>query len=474
MAQGAQARDVPQATLSWHACDGHFRCARLPVPLNYAQPNGTQIHLAVIELPSTSAHPVADLVMNPGGPGGSGVQFLEQTSFPKALRAKFNLVSFDPRGVGESDPVRCVNAAGLRKLIAMNPAPTTKAQVSQVVAATKAFVAACKANTSRALLQHVSTSATANDLDRLRAALGERKLTYLGFSYGTFLGELYASRFPTHVRAMVLDGVVDPALSTTTSDLQQAQGFETDLADFFAWCPTNATCHRELPQGARTAYDALFGRLVRGQDIVALLRPRFGGTQEVTIGVAEVALAGALYSKQTWPDLARALAQGLQGNGGLLAALAYSYEGLQPNGSFSNEVAANVAISCVDRPSPTKLSTYERLSDQMAKAAPDFGAAEAWGSLTCAYWPVAPQGKVGPLHAKGAPTILLVGSTGDPATPYRWAQAVAHQLDHSVLLTRRGPGHTGFFFSTCIQRYVERYLTNLSLPPAHTTCATNH
>lgn len=476
LAGGARAAAAPpRATLAWHPCDKTFRCATLRVPLSYARPRGTTIGIAVVELPATGAHPQGDVVFNPGGPGASGVDFLEQeaTSFPAALRHTFNLVSFDPRGVDRSAPVRCVDAAGIRRLVAVDPAPANPAAVRQVVAATKAFDAACAAHTPRQLLENVGTRVTVDDLDRLRAALGEAKLDYVGFSYGTYVGELYAQAFPGHVRAMVLDGVVDPALDTAASELVQAKGFEADLHDFFAWCPTNATCRSELAGNAKAAYDDLFGRLARGATLTALLKPLYGGTQQVTLGVAETALAGSLYAKTSWPYLAQAIDAGLRGNGGPLAAIAYSYEGLQQDGTYTNLVAANTAVNCVDRPSPTSLATYERLSRELAKAAPDFGAGEAWSSLVCAYWPVAPQGTVAPIHAPASPTILVVGSTGDPATPYAWAQAVAHQLRHAVLLTRSGPGHTAYFSSACIRGLVDGYLASLHTPRPGTVCPSN-
>ncbi|MDA8290388.1 MAG: alpha/beta hydrolase, partial [Actinomycetota bacterium] len=462
---------APSPSLSWRTCDTHFRCASLTVPVDYAAPSKGHLRLAVVELPSTSAHPVGDLVMNPGGPGASGVQFLEQTTFPAALRRSFDLVSFDPRGVGASDPVECVGAAGIRRLVALDPAPTTPAEIASVSSALRSFVASCRAHTSKLLLENVGSAVTVEDMDSLRAALGESKLTYLGFSYGTYLGELYAQRYPTHVRAIVLDGVVDPALSTVEDDAQQAAGFEADLSDFFAWCTTNSACDKMLPTGARPAYERLLGALSSGSDLVAHLKPVYGGTERVTLGVFETAVAGALYSEQTWPILAEALSLALRGDGSILAAIAYSYEGLAANGTYSNQVAANTAIDCVDRPYPTALSTYVRLAAAAAKVAPDFGAGEVWGSLVCRFWPVRPEGTVGPIHAPGSPPILVVGSTGDPATPYAWARSVARQLDHATLLTRDGPGHTAYLFSSCIQRWTNRYLTTLALPPAGTTCA---
>ncbi|HLI15352.1 MAG TPA: alpha/beta hydrolase [Acidimicrobiales bacterium] len=457
--------------LAWRPCATRFRCATLRVPLSYAHPDGATIGLSVVMLPATR-HAAGDVVLNPGGPGGSGVAFLEQAwrAFPAALRSSFNLVSFDPRGVGRSDPVRCVGPAGTRALLRVDPAPVTARQVRALVAATKSFVAACRAHTPAALLENVSSLDTARDLDRLRAALGQARLNYLGFSYGTYLGELYASLFPSRVRALVLDGVVDPALSTVAGDLQQARGFESELAHFFSWCDATPSCRRELPGGAAAAYGAVFARLVAGHALVAHLRPAFGGTQPVTYGVAVVGAVAALYSESTWPDLAAALASARAGDGDLFAALAFSYAGAEPDGQFTNELAAETAISCVDRPAPRTLAAYEALAARLARLAPHFGAAEAWGTLPCAYWPVRPSGVVGPIRAPGTPTILVVGTTGDPATPYAAARAVAHELAHAVLLTRVGEGHTAYLGSTCVQRYVDRYLATGIAPRPGTTC----
>ncbi|MFZ0059797.1 MAG: alpha/beta hydrolase [Acidimicrobiales bacterium] len=462
------------ATVNWATCRGHatFRCASIPVPIDYAKPSLGTIDLAVVMLPSTGEHPLGDVFTNPGGPGGSGVDFLEQnaSSFPASLRARFNVVSWDPRGVDRSDPVDCVNANGVRKLTQTDPQPSTPAEIALVVKETKAFVADCVAHTSRLLLENVGTRTTIEDLDRLRADLGQAKLDYLGFSYGTYIGEQYAEKYPTHIRAMVLDGALDPALSLTAGDRQQALGFELDLHAFFHWCDANASCHKLLPSGAQVSYDKLFAFFDAGGVISADFKPLYGGVQPVTLGVAELGVISTLYSDQAWPYLGQAIEQGLHRNGDLLAELAYQYEGLQPNGTFTNEDEANVAINCVDSPSPRQLSFYERLAKQLAAVAPDFGASEAWGSLTCAYWPIPAQGTPGPIHAPGTPKILVVGSTGDPATPYAWAKAIAAQLDNAVLLTRTGTGHTGYFSSSCIRSYVDRYLETLATPAAHTVC----
>lgn len=468
--------------LRWHACDVRFRCATLAVPVSYRQFDLGTLHLAVVSLPATGRSE-GDLVLNPGGPGASGVSFLEGSwqSFPASLRDHETLVSFDPRGVGASDPVTCVTPAGMRAWLAVDPSPSTPAQVAQVVAATKAFVAGCVQRSPKGLLAHLSTLDTARDMDRLRAALGERQLTYLGFSYGTYLGSLFAEHFPHRVRAMVLDGALDPALGVVALDRAQAAGFQGDLESFFRWCDANASCALSpkaaggvpVAGGAGAAYNRLVTELSSGASIPGTLQPAYGGNVEVDLGTAETGVASALYTTSTWPLLATAISDALQGNASLLAALAYSYAGLQQDGQYQNILEAFVAISCLDRPAPHRLTTYESLARSFAQAAPDFGASEAWGTLPCAYWPVPPQGKPAPIHAPGAPTILVVGSTGDPATPYAWAVALAHQLDHARLLTRVGEGHTGYFASSCVRSWVDRYVQTLSLPPPGTVCQSN-
>ena len=463
----------PVTPLQWSSCDSQFECARLLVPISYADPGAGSLSLSVVELPATG-RALGDIVLNPGGPGGSGVDFLEQSyqGFDSTLRADFNLVSFDPRGVNQSDPVRCVSPAGLRLFAGVNPAPIGQSEIEGVVQATKTFVAACEAHTSSALLANLSTAVVARDMDRLRAALGQSKLTYFGFSYGTYLGAIYAQEFPTHVRALVLDGAVDPLLSQVQLDQAQAVGFETDLHDFYAWCATNSECQGELPDPQQTV-DNLLGQLQSGGTITASLSSAFGGTQQVDYGVALLGVLQPLYSKNDWPDLGAALAAAANGDASELESFALQYLGFQQNGSVENIMSANVAVNCLDRPSPTNLSVYPALAQEFAQVAPVFGANSAWSTLTCAYWPFAAQGRPGPLDLRGTPPVLVIGTTHDPATPYRWAQDLTKQFPHGVLLTRQGDGHTAYFYSTCVQQLVDTYLVNLRTPPPATVCPSN-
>ncbi len=454
------------ATLSWHGCDYQFKCATLRVPVAYSDPAGPQIPISVVELAATGSHPIGDIVFNPGGPGASGVQYLEAVAsgFPASLRARFTLVSFDPRGSGSSKPIHCLTSAQVPAWIGVNPAPRTAQQIAGVVKASKAFVHGCERRASTKFIASLSTANNARDMDRLRAALGQRKLTYYGLSYGTYLGTVYAEMFPKHIRAMVLDGALDPALDAETVESQQAAGFETDLHDFFAWCHSN--CSSSLSTKTAQKFATLMGRFKGGRVI-------FGDGRRVDYGVALLGVIAGLYSKETWPFLGQALQSARNGDGAGLAAGAYSYAGVNANGSFSNILSANVATNCLDRPSPATIDAYKSLASHLAKSAPDFGAAEAWGTLPCAYWPVPAQSQPARAHAPGAPPILVVGSTGDPATPYAWAKALARQLPRATLLTRTGPGHTAYRKSSCIRKWTDRYLETRRMPPRGTVCPTD-
>ncbi len=475
--------------LHWHTCDAYyesFLCSELPVPIDYARPADGNLKLALVERPATDAPVLGDVVINPGGPGGSGVQYLEAESyiFPAELTDHFNLVSFDPRGVGQSDPVACLAASELvHNVLNFDPDPVTVAQLSTRVSGEKAFARSCAEHTSMTLLENVGTADTVRDLDRIRAALGQSKLNYLGFSYGTYLGELYDEQYPRHVRAMVLDGVIDPALSSTAWSEQQAEALEGELGDFFTWCDGNwlgrlqATwpCRATLPQGAEEAYHQLMARLADGYRPDAELPPLDGVAQKVTVGVADLAVAALLPYPGDWTDLAQAVQEGLAGYGGALVSAAYGASGLTADGQLSsNYVAVNAAIVCADGPFPSAVTGYEHLAAQLAKVGPDFGSIFGWRGSGCAYWPVKAEQKPAEVHVTGGRPILLIGSSGDPLTPYSWAEAVARQLGNARLLTRDGPGHTAYFNSTCVQTWTDDFFGTLTLPPKGTVCNSNN
>jgi pimeloyl-ACP methyl ester carboxylesterase len=475
--------------LHWHKCDAYFEsflCSELAVPIDYGRPADGNLKLALVERPATDAPVLGDIVINPGGPGGSGVQYLQSESFyfPAGLTDHFNLVSFDPRGVGQSDPVACVGAPTLvHNVLKFDTDPVTAAQVSTLVSWQKAFARSCAEHTSMTLLENVGTADTVRDLDRIRVALGQSKLNYLGFSYGTYLGELYDEQYPGHVRAMVLDGVIDPALSSTAWSEQQAEGLEGELGEFFAWCDGKSLgrlqatwpCRATLPQGAEQAYHQLMARLGDGYRPDAELPPVDGVAQKVTLGVADLAVLALLPYPAAWQDLAQAIEQALAGYGGALVSAAYGGSGLTAHGQLSsNYSAANTAILCADGPFPSAVTTYEHLAAQLAKVAPEFGSILAWRGSGCAYWPVKAKQKPAEVHVRGGRPVLLIGSTGDPLTRYSWAQAVARQLGNARLLTRDGPGHTAYFNSTCVQTWADDFFGTLTLPPKGTVCNSNN
>jgi pimeloyl-ACP methyl ester carboxylesterase len=452
--------------LAWHPCDNGFQCARLLVPFDYARPGGPRFSLPVIRLPATDqARRVGDLVVNPGGPGGSGVQYAlaARVEFPSAVRARFDVVGFDPRGVGGSEPaVSCMTGPELDKYLSTDELPDNAAQLAAVVRQGKFYASRCEQN-SRALLPYVGTQNAARDLDVLRAALGQSRLTYLGKSYGTYLGAWYAQLFPHRVRALVLDGAVDPDTTALQADAVQAGGFQTAFGSFAAWCRARPGC--PLGQNAAGQLEALIVR-ANSRPLSQQL-----GTGQVASGALLLnGVAAALYSKSTWPDLKDALVNAFNGDGTVLVQLANLLLERNADGTYANLVDANTAISCVDRPWPRSLASWQAAASAAERAAPLFGASIVWGNLPCAYWPVAAAPPAA-IKAAGAGPILVVGTTRDPATPYRWARALAADLSSGVLLGWNGDGHTAYGEgSSCVDTIVNAYLISLKVPRSGTLC----
>ena len=463
--------------LDWQPCDNGFQCARLLVPFDYAQPgNGKRFSLPVIKLPATDpgpkTHRVGALVINPGGPGGSGVEYAQgaRDEFPAALRARFDIVGFDPRGVAGSEPaIRCLTGPQTDTYLAIDDMPSSPAQLDAIVGASKQYAARCQQN-SGALLPYVGTENAARDLDVLRAALGQPKLTYLGKSYGTYLGAWYAQLFPHRVRALVLDGAFDPDTPALQDDIVQAQGFQVALKAFVTSCLAAAGC----PLGAQgSSVQAAEGRL-QGIVVRANSRPLTShlGTGQVADGAMLLnGVAAALYSRSLWPDLKTGLADATQGDGSVLLQLANLLLERNADGTYSNLADADTSISCLDRPFPRSLASWQAAARQATQAAPLFGAPIVWGNLTCAYWPVRSYPRP-TIRAAGAPPILVVGTLRDPATPYRWAQALSQDLSSGVLLGWNGDGHTAYGEgSACVDTIVNDYFINLTVPRSGMVCS---
>lgn len=454
--------------LNWQPCDGGFECAELAVPFDYARPDGPRWTLPVIKLPAADpAHRIGALVVNPGGPGESGVQYAlgARQEFPAAVLARFDVVGFDPRGAGASQPaLNCENGPQLDAFFGTDDEPADPAQLARVVAASKQFAAQCDRR-SAALLPYVGTPDAARDMDVLRSALGQSRLTYLGKSYGTYLGAWYAQLFPHRVRALVLDGSVDPATSSLDATIAQAQGFQGAFGSFAAWCLAAGGCPAGGSVAAATArVEALITR-ANSVPLANHLDGQVADGAMLLYGVAD-----ALYSRASWPLLKKALASAFGGDGGELVALADQLYGRGPNGTYSTLANAVTAIDCLDKPWPRTLPAWQSAASAAARAAPMFGAALVWGSLTCAYWPV-PSYPRPRITAAGAPPILVVGTLRDPATPYRWARAMAGDLVSGVLLGWNGDGHTAYGEgSACVDAIVNDYLIDLAVPRSGTVC----
>jgi pimeloyl-ACP methyl ester carboxylesterase len=456
--------------LSWKDCGSGFQCGTVQVPLDYAHPQSKTITLAVVRLPATGPRK-GSLVINPGGPGGSGVQFVRDAArqFGADLRKSYDLVGFDPRGVNESKPpVRCLTGKDLDRFFATDTSPDNQTEVNNLVKVSKLWAGDCRAKVP-ALLPYVGTVNAAKDMDILRSALGDRGLTYYGASYGTYLGSYYAELFPRHVRALVLDGALDPKLSGDAINVEQAKGFDTAVAAFAADCVKVTDC--PLGRGSTRSALARLSKLFAQTDKKPL-RNALGDGRQIDESLVELGVASALYNKQTWPILRLALKSAIeQGDGTTLLRLGDLLVERNKDGSYSNQSEANMAVNCVDKPYARTLGPWKEEAAKAKKAAPIFGQFVVWGTLPCAYWPVQATEQPRALHAQGAKPILVVGTTRDPATPYKWAQSLASELDSGVLLSLDGDGHTAYLQGNpCITGAVERYLLTGAAPRKNTMC----
>jgi pimeloyl-ACP methyl ester carboxylesterase len=449
--------------VAWADCGGGFQCGTLQVPLDYAQPTGRRIGIAMIRKPATNPSTrIGSLFMNPGGPGASGVEFLRgEASSMTNLNRSFDLVSFDPRGVGESAPVRCLDGPHEDAYLALDSVLDDPQEKQAAIDADKSYAAACDQR-NHDLLPFLSTIDVAKDMDLMREAVGDTKLTYLGFSYGTYLGEIYAHMFPSNVRALSLDGVVDPTVSANDALLAQVVGFQQNLTAFMAYCRSTSSCAYGRSSDPEAKLSALMTRL----DTTPLL---VGGRQ-LTRALAMTGVLLALYDQSSWTYLDQALTAVDKGDGRVLLFLADFYNMRNTDGTYKNELDAMTATYCLDHPVPQDISAYDQLGPAFAKASPLFGPWVQYANVTCIYWPSKPVGKDGPISVTGTPPILLVGGTNDPATPYAWSQSVNRQIQGSVLLTRQGNGHTSYDSSTCAHAAEDAYLIALTLPAAGTVC----
>lgn len=453
--------------LNWTKC-GNDQCARLAVPLDYDNPDGESIELAVLRVPATNTERrIGSLVVNPGGPGGSGIEYaaIGTLHWGGALVERYDIVGFDPRGVGESAAVECADTAQLDAFLGADPDPDTSAEVAETKDLMVEFGANCLER-SGALLSHVSTIDAARDMDILRAAVGDAKLTYSGASYGTFLGATYAELFPDRVGRFVLDGAVDPSLPRLEQQLQQAAGFEVALRSFVSDCVAEGNC---------ILGDSLESGVARIQELLVELdrNPLPTDTdRDLTEGFAVSGIFLPLYVESLRGQLERALTQVIEKKrGSALLALADMFNARGVDGYRNNQHEVITAVNCLDDSSAVPYDEVERHFDAFQEASPTFGRMFAYTATICGLWPVRTDTKPRALVAKGAAPIIVLGTTRDPATPLRWAEAMADQLESARLVIRDGDGHTAFRMGNeCIDGLVEAYLIEGKVPADNTRC----
>lgn len=473
----------PPKPLKWGACEAPtaaegggqappkgWQCATLDVPLDYAKPEGETIPLALIRAKARNQDKrLGSLVFNFGGPGGSGITTLPGAAKDfEALRSRYDLVSFDPRGVGRSAPVRCEDDKQLDAYYAQDSSPATPEQEKAFVDNTRTYQQACEKNSGK-VLPHVGTENAARDMDRLRQALGDEKLNYFGISYGTELGGVYAHLFPKNVGRAVFDAVVDPTKTSEEGALAQAEGFQLALGNFAQDCVDRGDECRL--QGSTPK--EIEANIIKLQKQLAA-EPIAGiGERKLTETAATNGIAQALYSTELWPLLEQGLDEAEGGQGQLLLALSDALNGRDQQGRYSNIGAANTAINCADSKDRYTLEQTRAKLPAFRAASPVFGDFLGWAMMGCTGWPVAGAWETPDVSAPGAAPILVIGNTGDPATPYEGARKMVERLGPGVgvELTYKGEGHGAYNSGdACVQKAVNTYLLDGKTPAANTVC----
>lgn len=460
-APGATAPAEGDGRLDWGDCDGagdQFECATLAVPVDHDDPEGATLDLAVVRLPATDRSKViGPLLVNPGGPGGSGIDFVERNFWPRELTDRFDIVGFDPRGVGASTPLDC--GFDIEALYAPDPAPPTPEAVAELEAVSKDYVAACT-DVHADLLPHMSTRDVAADMDDLRRALGAEKLNYLGYSYGTSIGQVYADAYPENIRAMVLDGVVRLGQPGIEAARDQGAAFDRVFAEFVAACPSIDGC----PDDPAAVYRQVRNRLRRAP------MPTDDPSRDLTSGAFLLGVGQALYVTSFWSTLAEGLAQAARGDGTTMQSLADQYLGRQADGSYGNQTDVYFAVSCLDWDWPDRPAEFIEAGRAAAATSPYLAEGIINDYIRCAWWPTPPR-PLTPPEATGAPLIVVVSTTGDPATPHANAVDLVDQLPEAALITKVGEDHTAYGRGNrCVDDAVAAYLISLRPPEDGLRC----
>ncbi|MCT9821006.1 alpha/beta hydrolase [Microbacterium sp. W1N] len=460
-------------TLIWEGCTGAdagaYDCTEVTAPRDWSDPDAGDLTLALIRRAADNGSPLGSLLTNPGGPGASGYDLIADSAtyaVGQPLLQNYDVIGFDPRGVGRSSAVSCLAPAEMDDYlfdIPENPRGSDgwRAELTERNAG---FVAACEAG-SDGLLPAITTDDSARDMDLLRAVLGDEQLSYLGYSYGTFLGATYAKLFPERVGRLVLDGAIDPSVSGLDVSTTQAVGFESALRAYMADCLTQRDC-----PFTGTVDDAMadLGTLLAGVDRAPL--PAADG-RDLGADSLMTGIIAALYSKDSWQFLTVALTQALKGDPSAAFQLADFYYGRNADGTYAdNSTEAFRAYNCMDYPMDTDQADLDAADARVAAEAPTI--APYWDGVdVCASWPYPPTGVREPIAADGAAPIVVVGTTNDPATPYTWSESLAAQLSSGVLVTRVGEGHTGYNKgNSCVDDAVNAYLVSGTVPDDGLRC----
>lgn len=463
----ANLKSFYEQVVTWTKCEKDFQCASVEVPLNYADPGQGKIKLAVTRLPATGKR-TGSLLINPGGPGGSGVDMVVSSGkayFSAKIRSVYDIVGFDPRGVQRSEPIKCMDDAQMDAARQENYDINTAAGLAQAEKDSKDLAALCKAN-SGPNLQYVDTDSSAKDLDILRAIVGDAKLNYMGFSYGTKLGAVYAGLFPSKVGKFSLDGALDPSLDIDQVSAGQAKGFDTALRAWAANCLSTSDC---------PVSGTVDNALSQIRDLYAVYdkTPQQTPEHRVVTGTEFInAIAFTMYSSTLWEPLSAALKQAFAGDAsGMLNLADYSNDRDSDGHYTTNISAAFTAINCLDYPMNTDITHMRTEAAALEKISPTFGPLLGYSGLSCKYWPYPAVGKTEVVHAKGAAPILVIGTTRDPATPYEWAQLMAKNLDSGVLVTWDGDGHTAYgHANACLTSAVDDYFVDGNVPANGLKC----
>ena len=460
-------------TVSWRSCgEAQTFCASIEVPVNWSEPAGEKLKLAVAYRKADIAEPLGSIIFNPGGPGSSGVDWITDSISQlgtEDLRSNFNLVGFDPRGVGQSEPkIKCLDSKGTDYFLYGDSglALGSKEDIFETRQRVKKFTEACLENTGENL-GFVDTVSTAKDLDVIRAVFGDAQINYLGFSYGTLIGSTYAELFTERVGRMVLDGAINPLVSDAEQSVLQLKGFDQALKNYLTDCLSSSDCPFS---GTVVDAEIRITKLLRQLELNQL--PTDSG-RELTIWGAVTGLIMPLYSKSWWPALSQAFTEALQGDGTTFLEMADAYNERKQDGSYAtNLMEANVSVSCLDSRQPPDDASMALQNKRVLAASPTLGRYWQFGALACEQWPFAVVKSPESYRASGSKPIVVIGTTGDPATPYSQAVQLANDvLENATLITYRGEGHTIYGQDNqCVNNAVDAYFIENIVPSEELIC----